>query len=454
MTQPVAISIIGGGLSGALTAARLLESPFPVAIRIWEPGKELGDGVAYATRDDDHILNVPAARMSLFPERPDDFLEWLAREGTPVAGTAFVPRSRFGAYCRAVLQAAVARPGHPGSSLTTVRDSVVDIVPESEGATIVAKSGTRVKTQAALIATGNHLPFVPVAIPESPRVLRSPWQPGVFSEIASDEELLLVGSGLTTVDVLMSLKRRGHRGRIHVISKHGELPLAHASPPFAPGAPDLAKELVPGDLRASMKRVRAALKRAEGIPWQYLLDTLRPVTNDFWKSLSDREAARFLRHLRHHWDQHRHRIATEVKQELARLAQTGFFSLRAGRITQVTSAGARVAATYRPRGETKARELAVDRLVFCSGSDVRFASVTKESALYSALAGRGLIAPGPAGIGIRTDHEGWIANSHGAPIFAIGPSRVGTLWETTANPEIRAQALAFRDMIAGRFNKG
>jgi uncharacterized NAD(P)/FAD-binding protein YdhS len=71
------VAIIGGGFSGTLVAVRLLRAASgPLRVMLIERSGDWGPGAAYSTRDDAHVLNVPAARMSAFGSAPGDFCAW------------------------------------------------------------------------------------------------------------------------------------------------------------------------------------------------------------------------------------------------------------------------------------------------------------------------------------------------------------------------------------------
>jgi uncharacterized NAD(P)/FAD-binding protein YdhS len=59
----------------------------------------------------------------------------------------------------------------------------------------------------------------------------------------------------------------------------------------------------------------------------------------------------------------------------------------------------------------------------------------------------------PLRIGINTDNHGCVIGTFGkatANLYALGPLRKATLWETTAVPEIREHALELAERIAGQ----
>src|ERR1700759_3394259 len=131
------IAVIGAGFSGTLLSLHLLrQCPPPTRLVLVERNSQFGRGLAYATPNASHILNVPAARMSAFHDRPNDFLEWRTRQtsaeqaGTPPGPQTFAPRHMFGAYVRALLNDEIKRSGR--DRLELVKGDVVAMDGSSE----------------------------------------------------------------------------------------------------------------------------------------------------------------------------------------------------------------------------------------------------------------------------------------------------------------------------------
>jgi uncharacterized NAD(P)/FAD-binding protein YdhS len=90
--------------------------------------------------------------------------------------------------------------------------------------------------------------------------------------------------------------------------------------------------------------------------------------------------------------------------------------------------------------------------VNCTGQETDLRRISDP--LINNLFAAGLARPGPVGIGLDTTVDGQILDRDGAAVpglYTLGASRVGTLWESTAIPEIRAQAAALGAAIANRF---
>src|ERR1700678_2527371 len=103
------VAIVGGGASGALMAAHLLRaSPPNLSVTIVETRAQLGRGLAYATGNPSHLLNVRAANMSAFADDPGHFARWLATQpDAPAAAVdsefSFVSRGLYGRYLESLI---------------------------------------------------------------------------------------------------------------------------------------------------------------------------------------------------------------------------------------------------------------------------------------------------------------------------------------------------------------
>ena len=437
------VAIVGGGAAGVLVALHLLRAgEGRLRPRLIEPREHPGEGIAYSTRHPVHVLNVRAGNMSAFADAPGDFVEYAGtRDATPDAGTPlgqrYLPRAWYAAYLRdALVRRADGLDLH-------VRDRVVDI--EGDGPfRLRLQSGARLDADAVVLATGN-----------APRAALAPgtgqvpaWDYDAIAAIDPTADVAIVGSGLSMVDVAMSLGANGHHGRIDVFSRHGLLPLAH----HALGGPhDPVEGLEDLGVRARLRRLRAegAALAADGRPWQWLMDRLRPQGRALWRSLPPVEQARFLRHAVRHWDIHRHRIAPEAAERLQGLLRNGQLRVHAARVRDIEAGDSGVRLRVRPRGADSDQWQQADCLVDATGIETRLQALP--GSLLATLAGRGRVAPGPHGLGIAVDPEGRVLVPGGAAapgLYAIGTPRLGEEWETTAVPDLRVQAAAIAARLA------
>ncbi len=434
---------MGGGACGTLVAAHLLRQQFPAHIDLIDE-RLPGRGLAYSTSWEDHLLNVPAVRMSAFGLEPAHFLEWLRANGTPNASPeSFAPRKVYGTYLQDVLQTAIRSAG--GSSRFRHHYSRAErLAYDGRTARVKLENGETILAEKVVLATGNPAPR-----PFGGNVagcFGSPWEPGALAALAPERDVLLLGAGLTAVDAFLAMSAQGYCGRVHCLSRRGKLPNAHTlyrtlHEPFDASGETTARGL----LRAIRLRVREA--QETGHEWRAVVDSLRPVTNDIWCRLNSGEQQRILRHLKTWWDIHRHRMAPEIGAEVELARERGRLLVHAGRLVSVhgEEGGVRVEIALRNQQRTS---MLVQRLINCTGSDEDYRRTP--NAIIRSLLDCGRIRAHESGRGLETDRHGALIESDGSPsrwLFTLGPPRVGGLFETTAIPEIRKQAEALASYL-------
>jgi hydroxyacylglutathione hydrolase len=435
------VAIVGGGFAGATLAAQLLsKSGGTVSVILIERNARLGRGVAYGTRCTEHLLNVRARNMSAYPDDPEHFLRWARLNHDPgVTPDDYLPRRVYGEYAASLLQQEIER--YPGR-LEHVQDEAVSVAWVEGAAEIRLRSGGRRLAKKVVIALGNFPPGdprLPGKTPHSQRYVPNPWAASAPSDLAKDGSVLLVGSGLTSVDVAITLRESGFGGTIHMLSRRGLLPQTHkATTACQPFWDQSSPRTVRGLLRLIRTQVEAAERAGSG--WRAAIDSLRPFTQEIWRSLSLLEQRRFLRHVRSHWDVHRHRVAPEIGARLASQIQKGQIETHAGRIIAYAEHTAGVDVTYQNRGTGELERLRVDRVINCTGpeSDVR----KVDNPLLTNLLRQRMVRPDPLYLGLDVSQDGALIDADGAAsdfLYTIGPVRKGSLWETIAVPELRVQ---------------
>jgi len=439
------IAVIGGGFTGSLLALHLLRRCPRARVVLIERHRQFGRGLAYSTGNDSHLLNVSAGRMSAFHDRPRDFVDWLERSGVAKEvvsydETSFVPRRLFGAYVRHLLNREL--KGCDADRLELLRGEVVGIA-ESDRLVLQLEDGDRLAAHLAVLAVGNFPPEAPAI--EDPWAYQSPWYKAdpwacdTLEALDPEAGVLLIGSGLTMVDTVISLLDAGHRGPIHALSRRGLLPRRHAATGEAPPPP---LSPLPSRIAGLMRRVRQeiAREREQGASWQAIIDGLRPATQSLWLSLPPTERARFLRHVRPWWDVHRHRMAPEIAQRIEWLIRLGRLTVTAARITAYERGAHGIAVRFLPARKSEARFEGVQRIINCSGPGADFER--SRNPLLRQLRARGQVRPDPLGLGLDVTLQGAVVAQDGAisqRLYAAGPLTKGVFWEITAVPEIRRQ---------------
>ena len=439
------LAIVGDGAAAALVAINALQAATgSTRLALIGPGTP-GLGIAYATTDPGHRLNVPAAKMSAFADKPGDFVDFLRAAGLAddAPGDAlayrYVPRAWYGAYLQQRLQQALQGSA---AQFVQVAQRVVGISAGPGPRRLQLADGRQLQARQVVLALGNALRALPLdgAGQLPPTRLVEAWDVPALQGIERDAAVLVVGTGLSMADAVVSLRSGGHRGPIHVVSRHGLLPLAHAG-----GAPYVldGEALLALPLRQRLRVLRrhAAQAQAAGQPWQVVMEAIRPLGARLWTSLSLADQARFLRHLVRYWDVHRHRIAADVAAALADARADGQLQLHTGGVQALQARSTGIEVRLGKAGGT----LAVDVVINATGLQVRTAAMT--GPLLRQLLASGLAAPGPHGLGLQVAVDGQgraaLCTADGRPqpdLLLVGSLRMGNEWETIAIPELRLQA--------------
>jgi uncharacterized NAD(P)/FAD-binding protein YdhS len=427
--RPVPVAIVGGGFSGTMLAAQLARRG--IHSLLIEGGGRVGLGTAYSTDEPAHVLNVRAEGMSAWADDPGHFARAF---GDP---RGFAERRFFGRYLRAILDEAVA-----SGQIEVVASSAVHAAWQATGWSVELDDGGTVTAQALVLANGNQPPEpLGIASGLGERFVNNPWneeaKAAVRDAAASSGDVLLVGTGLTMIDAVLSLEAASHQGRIVALSRRGQIPRAHAD--FTP-APVDQSDVPHGDVRALWRWLR---RRSGEVGWRAAVDSLRPHSHALWQSLDDGQQRRFLRHARPWWDVHRHRIAPEVARQVHDRVAEGRLEIVAGRIGSAVEADGGLEVEIRRRGgsaETRRFAFAIN----CTGP-LGAIERTRDPMLKTLLEG-GLVRPDQLGMGLAVDEH---SRATGADrLWALGPLTKGRYWEIVAVPDIREQAAAVAEDIA------
>lgn len=445
---------MGGGFAGTALALQLCRQPAlaHAEIHLVEPRETPGSGLAYSARRPEYLLNVRPGALSLYPDAPDHFAQWLAQQPESAAGVPeFAARSTYGRYLGQELAAALAEPT---GRLRWHRSTAVaaPLRPDGRRAVVLA-NGTTLPSDAVVLALGNFPP-PPPAGPDHrylhhPAYHADPWATGNLRRIGPDDSVLLIGSGLTAIDVLLALHQDGHRAPVTVVARHGRWPSAHgpATPPYPNFYPELAGEATVTGVVAVFKRhLRAAA--AQDIGWRPVLDALRPDLGRIWAAWPLAEQRRFLRHLAGLWAVTRHRSPPGNAAAVAALTAAGLVRLHVGTVREIIPEGDVLRVRVRPHGTAGSWHVA-QHVVCCAGPLLDYARIADP--LVMSLRAAGHLTADALHLGLLTNAHGALRGADGLvsnTLFTLGPSRRPAYFESTAVPEIRQQAAALATHLA------
>jgi len=450
------IAIIGGGASGTLTAVQLLAQStaiqMPVRISLIDGHGRHGLGLAYSTAHPGHLLNAMARQMSALPDDPDHLVRWAAASlapGDAVSGNTFLPRQVYGQYLRDTLSAAERTAG-PDSRLSRIRSQAVAIKRTGgAGRLQVILTDGEVRADVAVLATGNAPSGLPFATPASDRIIADPWLPGALDSVGDASPVVIVGTGLTMIDLAIAITSANPAARVHAVSRHGLLPRAHpgdsAAAPGPVWLPVITRTTGPVRLGELMWQVRQAVS-PNPASWPVAMESLRPYVPGLWRRMPAPDKRLFLRHVARYWEVHRHLMPPVTASRITALRCTGQLSIHRGRVLSVREVSGRLSVLI----DTGPDVVEIQAGAVLNGTGAATDITRTANPLLRDLFATGMARPDPLNLGIDATPQGAVIGSTGVPcdaIYALGPPLRGLWYETTAVPEIREQAAALARRI-------
>lgn len=458
------IAVIGGGFSGAAFAIHMSRlAPQPVEILLIEPRERLGAGLAHSAAHPDHRLNAADSIHLLHLDQPDHFSVWLKASGAlerdPDAiaanGRVYPRRSDFGAYVNAEI--ARHQESNPsGTGIRHVRRRALRITRVAEDFDVTLEDGMTLRVGACVLALGQGRPNLPALLRDAsghPDCVANPWDLDALGRIDPGRSILILGTGLTTADVVATLVSQGHRAPIDAVSRRGMRPTRHSA--YAPTMPRLhglmqeipdfvARHGTAETVAGIVKALRADIGRIDPAraSWHALFDEVRDASHVLWPHLSTAEQMRFLRHLKPWYDVHRFRIPPQNEQIVARAVDAGQLAFHSARTLSILPGPRGFEVAFQNRGAAGARMANYATLINCTGFDNRLAALTDP--LVQGLAGDGLLRASPCGIGVEIDAQARAIGVRGASVpklHVIGPLTAGSIGEASSVPVITRQIL-------------
>ena len=440
------IAIIGGGAAGAAVFGELLNGNDDACIH-WITGRAVpGRGVAYATTHERHLLNVRAAGMGVFADHAEGFVQHVARLRPVVRGADFLPRGLFGDFIEAQIRARIDAALQRGRNFVIHDRHAIGVqARDGGGYTVQLSANASIEAGSVVLAVGalkpRPLSTVHADALASDAFVTDPWS--LQARNPAPRRVLVIGTGLTAVDSLLSVSDLWPHAELIAVSRHAQMPFAHPSLPRDPYPHQLELNealLVCNGVAPMLRRIREALRDEPGVDWRSVVDGMRSINALLWQGLDVRQRRQFMRHVRWIWEASRHRTAPASHEAIEQLRESGRLQIHAARVLGVRGAGP-LEITLRSRANQLVQRIEADLVIQATGLDTAVAYA--DDPLLSSLLGDGLAVPDALQLGLSASADGELLGATGSvqpKLYAIGSLLRGNFWECTAMPEIRAAA--------------
>jgi uncharacterized NAD(P)/FAD-binding protein YdhS len=453
------LAIIGAGFSGTVAAIQFIRSaPRNSQLIMINRSGQMAKGLAYGTNSPTHLLNVPAGNMTAIIGEPNSYLEYCQRRYENITASSFTPRQVYGEYLEFLLNEAELSAKNK-VQLKRVTAGVQRIFALEDGAKLELDIGEEIFADQVILALGHFRPLTPPSLrclEDSDYYIADPWSKKNTVPSATSAPILLVGGGLTALDVVSSLKNENHTGDIYMLSRRGLLPLPHRhsrkTPESHEGLLATLGKLKPTAVNYS-RTIRRYIASHPDYNWRDVLAALRATTPELWMRLPDPERRRFLRHLQPYWDVHRHRVAPTTYSTFEEGVKNTKIRTMAGRLNSAVQTDSGIQVTINPRGKDGLETLEVAYIINCTGPNSN-PNLVSETFIKTLIENK-MISVDKHGIGINVTKDLAVIDGNGIAsswLSYVGPMLKANFWEATAVPELRIHAANVANKVAGIFH--
>lgn len=441
------IAIIGAGFSGLLTAIQLVKQSqgSQIHISLIDQNPYPGRGLAYGTRDDNLLLNVPAGNMSAFPDDTQHFVEYCQEIDPAFHEGTFVSRRIYGDYLEDLLAKA---KKEFGSSFEIICANVLAVKRiGNERFSVKTALGHSLVFDKVVLALGHfesRNPFPQKQLDTDSNAFLTKKDIPNLCQNAHQQSLVVIGSGLTAIDLIFQLSSAGVNKKILLISRRGLVPQSHRVNPKVPARQmsDILAE-VPSTVRAFLRAIRFEISRRQnsGGNWRDVINELRPHIPEIWSRLPFDERRRFLTKVLPYWDTHRHRLAPIAYKRFISLIESGLVEVLAARLESVQPIASGWRLQIKKRGQEIVEEIDAIGMFNCTGPNSDIHQIGDP--LIQQLVNDGMICADQLRIGILTTSNYQTLGKEGQEVndlFYIGPMLKASYWEAIAVPELRVHA--------------
>lgn len=378
------VAIIGFGASGMVTLYNLVKSEKTItAVDIFDKDF-LSFGVAYNTNNMQHLLNVRASNMSAVDGDKNHFVQWLGDNGFSYSSSDFVPRAIYGLYLKDMVREAKAIALKRKISINFYHTEVKNITRKSDFFVIRGDVYSECYLCIGAALHGGEQNYW--NMPKS----------DLKSYIQSRKTIHIIGAGLSAFDAVLEAITLGFEGNFVLYSRSGLMPHSHSDSKIVCDTPSVQSWTV--------RKFISACRNSQD--WRSVLDSIRPVSQQIWQSISLAKKKSIISHGFRFWSIHRHRAAQKIHDIITSLIKDGIIVI-----------------------DKNSPPLdAID----CTGF-----SLTNVTELEKSLIKSGIIGNDDLCMGIFPLCKNF---------YIIGAKNFGTLFETIAIPEIRFQA---RQTVSG-----
>ncbi|MGW1752418.1 FAD/NAD(P)-binding protein [Streptomyces sp. NPDC002092] len=241
MSRGISIGVVGGGAAAVCLIDALAGADGSSGeLVVFEPTPHVWRGRAYQVDTEILRINATPEDMSVRGGDPAHFRRWLAtRAGASGTGqdadfrsAAYFPaRTLYGTYLEDSARAGLGALRRRGWRVSVLSEAVTAARRTPHQVLLRTDHGRQRCFDHVVLAVGAGSPQDVCRLRGAPGFLAEPYPLSTtLRTLADDDHVVVIGSGLTCVDIVLAIAARGHRGPVSVVSRAGILPAVRQRP--------------------------------------------------------------------------------------------------------------------------------------------------------------------------------------------------------------------------------
>lgn len=215
------IAIVGLGAAGLSILRELIEQVPNITdhtLTIYSDKERFKTGLPYQQDDDSLLLNQYAETMSLIPEEPLHFSRWIKKHyGIKETRKKFFPRSWYGEYLQSVGEKWINQSG-----AIVIKERILSVEVTTEQTYVLSTDESAEEYDIVHLALG-HLAYQdPYQLNGMNGYVHVPYPANeVLKGMKEDQHIGILGTGLTSIDLMLYLKKQYPSIQISFFSPDG-----------------------------------------------------------------------------------------------------------------------------------------------------------------------------------------------------------------------------------------
>ena len=253
MNKNKSITIVGGGATGVVFFNQLVnecKQNNSIFSKITIIDRHLNEGgLAYSTKQSSHLLNMSISTMSAVASEDKHLHEWLINKGYYKDKNSYIARRCYLAYLNDLYDETLENAKNLNIEINIICGCATNIELINNIFSIEINNDDKIMSDYLILSIGTNFSD-PYNLDGMKGYIRNPYVLENYDFLGDQDEISILGTNLSAVDLLFTLDDIDFNGEIKLISRNGLLPFAKADN-FSNNNPEITLKKISDEIRSN-----------------------------------------------------------------------------------------------------------------------------------------------------------------------------------------------------------